>query len=81
MPSQNLVLVGRWNWWKAATAECQFYLTHATKQSSRVSCLAQTGFAASFGKEMQLLISGSPTYAETRQRPRLTMSSGIFATS
>ncbi len=80
MPSQNLVLVGRWNWWKPAKADCQFYLTHTTKQYSRGSSLAQTGFAA-FGKEMQLLISGSPTYAETKQLPRQTSSSGILATS
>ncbi len=40
-------------------------LTYAIKQGSRVSCLAQTGFAASFGEGVQL-ISGSP-YAETEQ--------------
>ncbi len=37
-------------------------LACTTRQGSRVSCLAQTGFAA-FGKGVQL-ISGSP-YAET----------------
>ncbi len=39
-------------------------LTYTTRQDSRVSCVAQTGFAA-FGKGVQL-ISGSP-YAETEQ--------------
>ncbi len=39
-------------------------LTYTTRQSSRVSCVAQTGFAA-FGKGVQL-ISGSP-YSETEQ--------------
>ncbi len=39
-------------------------LTYTTRQGSRVSCVAQTGFAA-FGKGVQL-ISGSP-YAETEQ--------------
>ncbi len=53
-------------------------LTHTTIQGSRVSCLAQTGFAA-FGKVVQL-ISGSP-YAETEQLSRLTSPSGILATS
>ncbi len=66
---------------RSGRIDCQFHLTHATKQYSRVSCLTQTGFADSIGKEVQLLISGSPTYAETRQRPRLTTSSGILATS
>ncbi len=37
---------------------------YTTRQGSRVSCLAQTGFAA-FGNGVQL-ISGSP-YAETEQ--------------
>ncbi len=37
-------------------------LAYTARQGSRVSCLAQTGFAA-FGKAVQL-ISGSP-YAET----------------
>ncbi len=53
-------------------------LTYTTRQGSRVSCVAQTGFAA-FGKEVQL-ISGSP-YAETEQLSRLTPPSGILATS
>ncbi len=39
-------------------------LTYTTRQDSRFSCLAQTGFAA-FGKGVQL-ISWSP-YAETEQ--------------
>ncbi len=39
-------------------------LTYTTRQGSRVSCEAQTGFAA-FGKRVQL-ISGSP-YGETEQ--------------
>ncbi len=39
-------------------------LTYTTRQGSRVSCVAQVGFAA-FGKGVQL-ISGSP-YAETEQ--------------
>ncbi len=53
-------------------------LTYATRQGSRVSCLAQTGFAA-FGKGVQL-ISGSP-YAEAEQLSRLTSPSGMLATS
>ncbi len=44
-------------------------------QGSRVSCLAQTGFAA-FGKGVQLL-SGSP-YAETGQISQLASPSGMF---
>ncbi len=40
--------------------------TYTTKQGNRVSCLAQTGFAA-FVKLMQL-VSGPP-YAETEQLP------------
>ncbi len=47
-------------------------LKHTTKQGSRVSWLAQTGFAA-FGKGVQL-ISGSP-YDETEQLSRLIISS------
>ncbi len=54
-------------------------LTYTTKQGSWVCWLAQTGFAASFGKGVQLLISGSP-YAET-ERSRLTSPSSILATS
>ncbi len=53
-------------------------LTYTTRQGSRVSCVAQTGFAA-FGKGVQL-ISGSPN-AETEQLSRLTSPSGILATS
>ncbi len=52
--------------------------TYTTRQGSRVSCLAQVGFAA-FGKGVQL-ISGSP-YAETEQLSRLTLPSGMLATS
>ncbi len=48
------------------------------RQGIRVSCLAETGFAA-FGKVVQL-ISGS-NYAETEQLSRLTLLSGILATS
>ncbi len=44
-------------------------LAYTTRLGTRVSCLAQTGFAA-FGKGVQL-ISGSP-YAETEQLSRLT---------
>ncbi len=47
-----------------------------TKQGSRVSCLAQIGFAA-FGKGVQL-ISG-PAYTETEELSRLTSSSGLIA--
>ncbi len=61
-----LVVYANWN------------LTYTTWQSSRVSCLAQTVFAA-FGKGVQL-ISGSP-YAEIEQFSRLTSPSGILATS
>ncbi len=43
-------------------------LMYTTRQGSRVSCLAQTGFAA-FDKGVQL-ISGSP-YAETEQLSHL----------
>ncbi len=50
-------------------------LAYTTRQGSRVSCLAQTGFAA-FGKGLQL-ISGSP-YAETEQRSRLTLPPCVF---
>ncbi len=50
---------------------------YTTRQGRRVSCLAQTGFAA-FGKGVQL--SGSP-YAEAEQLSRLTSPSGILATS
>ncbi len=53
-------------------------LTYTTRQGSRVSCVAQTGFAA-FGKGVQL-ISGSP-YAETKELSRLNSPSGILATS
>ncbi len=53
-------------------------LTDTTRQGSRVSCLAQTGFAA-FVKGVQL-ISGSP-FTETEQLSRLTSPSGILATS
>ncbi len=53
-------------------------LAYTRTQGSRVSCLAQTGFAA-FGKGVQL-ISGSP-YAETEQLARLSSPSGILATS
>ncbi len=53
-------------------------LTYTTRQGSRVSCVAQTGFAA-FVKGVQL-ISGSP-YAETEQLSRLTSPSGTLATS
>ncbi len=56
----------------------KLYLTYTTRQVSRFSCVAQTGFAA-FGIEVQL-ISGSP-YAETEQLFRLTSQSGILATS
>ncbi len=42
-------------------------LMYTTRQGSRVSCLAQTGFAA-YGKGVQL-IRGSP-YGETEQRAR-----------
>ncbi len=71
MPSQIPVKVGRGNWWKPAKLTAQFALSSIPKlkydvyrrQGSRVSCLAQTGFAV-FGKGVQLLISGSP-YAET----------------
>ncbi len=62
----NLVVYTNWN------------LTYTTRQGRRVSCLAQTGFAA-FGKGVQL-ISGSP-YAETEQLSRLTSPSGVLATS
>ncbi len=48
------------------------------ESGSRVSCLAQTSFAA-FGKGVQL-IGGSP-YAESEQLSRLTSPSGILATS
>ncbi len=34
-------------------------LTYTTRQGSRVSCLDRTGFAASFGIGVRLLISGS----------------------
>ncbi len=44
---------------------------YTTRQGSRASCVAQTGFAA-FGKGVQL-ISGSP-YAETKQLSRATSS-------
>ncbi len=44
-------------------------LAYTTRQGSRDSCLAQTGFAA-FDKGVQL-ISGSP-YAETEQLSRLS---------
>ncbi len=53
-------------------------LAYTTRQGSRVSCLAQTGFAA-FGKGVQL-VSGSP-YAEIEQLSRLTSPNGILATS
>ncbi len=49
-------------------------MTYTTKQGSRGSWLAQTGFAA-FGKGVQL-IGGSP-YAETEQLSRLTTTSEI----
>ncbi len=52
--------------------------TYTTKQGSRVSCSAQTSFAA-YDKGMQL-ISWLP-YDETEQFSRLTSPSGIFATS
>ncbi len=53
-------------------------LTYTTRQCSRVSCLAQTGFAA-FGKGVQHF-SGLP-YVETEQLSRLTSLSGTLATS
>ncbi len=52
--------VGRESWWKPAKADCPFCflvvytnrdLTYTTRQGSRVSCVAQTGFAA-FGNSM-----------------------------
>ncbi len=66
LPILLLVVYTNWN------------LTYTTRQGRRVSCLAQTCFAA-FGKGVQL-ISGSP-YAETEQLSRLTSPSGILATS
>ncbi len=45
-------------------------LTYTTRQGSRVSCLAQTAFAA-FGKGVQL-ISGS-SYAETEQLSEINL--------
>ncbi len=51
---------------------------YTMRQGNRVSCLAQIGFAA-FGNGVQL-ISGSP-YAETEQLSRLTLPSGILATT
>ncbi len=62
-----IVVYTRWN------------LTYTTRQGSRVSWLAQPGFATSFGKGVQF-ISGSP-YAETEKLSRLTSPSGILATS
>ncbi len=54
-----------------------WYLTFTTRQGSRVSCLAHTGFPA-FGQRVQF-VSGS-TYAETEQHSLLTSPSGIVAT-
>ncbi len=71
--SENVVLFN--NLWKVYT---NWNLAYTTRQGSRVSCLAQTGFAA-FVKGVQL-ISGPP-YAETEQLSRLTSPSGILATS
>ncbi len=53
-------------------------LTYTTRQGSRISCLAQTGFAA-FGKGVQLT-SGFP-YVGTEKLSRITSPSGIRATS
>ncbi len=53
----------------------KLYLAYTTRQGSRVSCLAQTDFAA-FGKGVQLM-SGSP-FAEAEQLSRLTSPSGIL---
>ncbi len=46
----------------------KLYLTYTTRQGSRVSCVAQTGFAA-FGKGVQL-ISGPP-YALPRGKRQI----------
>ncbi len=59
--------VGRWNWWKPAWVDCHWTyigpsklrthgnLMYITKEGSRVSWLVtQTGFGASFGREVRL---------------------------
>ncbi len=73
MPSQNLDVEASKSRLPILLVEAytNCNLTYTTKQGSRVSWLAQTVFTA-FGKEVQLLISGSP-YAEIEQLSRLTL--------